>query len=587
MNYLVLVKEVKVIPILNEKTTIFEISQCEFRPFYIHNTPNILKFQSLIENTLSSGGFFFSYKYPLSLSLQKQNENIQYDPDFLWNLNFLKPLMQQKIAQEWWIQLIQGFVYNSKDFPMYYTLISRRQIRRAGTLNAHRGANSDGFVANFVETELIISFGSLTASHLQIRGSVPVLWSRKGVSSTINKSQQMSTKSFLLHFEYLKKNYGQITCVNLMTNQQQNENQKDLFYKQFEFSWLENNEEISNHYAGYFESAKRFLNTSQKDAYRQQIYCIILGEDYDSQDNLQYQVELLQLIKKREIEYTKSHDIKLFLCTWNVNSFEPSDFKHNLLKIFNKNKQEAEIIIICLQELVELNSKNIMTSTNEKQLAIEKWISSIQYNLGDTLYFLVGQYNMVGIETIIFAHIKIKDYISNVEYDNVKSGFANKLGNKGSVVVRFNVFDTSVSFNANNISELMKYQVIQKYKEPPINFLPSYKFDKVSNEYDRSKKQRVPSWCDRILYQDNENENNNIAQDFKFYESIMSLKNSDHKPVVGLLQIQVKEINEDKKEQILHEILEQQENQTEYVFENFYHQNEEQNGKNSIQLQFI
>ena len=85
-----------------------------------------------------------------------------------------------------------------------------------------------------------------------------------------------------------------------------------------------------------------------------------------------------------------------------------------------------------------------MTSTIEKQNARTNWIESILYNIGSSHYFLVGQFNMVGIETLIFAQKQLKDYISDVEYDNIKTGFGGKLGNKGTVAVRFDVFNTSI-----------------------------------------------------------------------------------------------------------------------------------------------
>lgn len=37
-------------------------------------------------------------------------------------------------------------------------------------------------------------------------------------------------------------------------------------------------------------------------------------------------------------------------------------------------------------------------------------------------------------------------------------------------------------------------EVLESYTEAPITFLPTYKYDNNSDQYDTSKKQRTPSW---------------------------------------------------------------------------------------------
>ena len=37
-----------------------------------------------------------------------------------------------------------------------------------------------------------------------------------------------------------------------------------------------------------------------------------------------------------------------------------------------------------------------------------------------------------------------------------------------------------------------------EYREGAIDFLPTYKYDVGSAEYDTSEKRRIPAWCDRL-----------------------------------------------------------------------------------------
>jgi phosphatidylinositol-bisphosphatase len=71
------------------------------------------------------------------------------------------------------------------------------------------------------------------------------------------------------------------------------------------------------------------------------------------------------------------------------------------------------------------------------------------------------------------------------------------------------------------------------FSEASITFPPTYKFDPNSNVYDTSKKRRVPSWTDRILFKTDDN-----IRCLK-YTSVPSLDCSDHRPTFGQYEVVV------------------------------------------------
>lgn len=92
--------------------------------------------------------------------------------------------------------------------------------------------------------------------------------------------------------------------------------------------------------------------------------------------------------------------------------------------------------------------------------------------------------------------------------------------------------------------EMKKKGAFFGFKEGPIIFYPTYKFDKGTNEYDTSEKQRIPSWTDRILYQSD----SDIPELEQLnYSSIFDMIYSDHKPVFSTFKSQVEFVDEAKK----------------------------------------
>ncbi|GAA5862309.1 hypothetical protein JCM3774_004859 [Rhodotorula dairenensis] len=67
---------------------------------------------------------------------------------------------------------------------------------------------------------------------------------------------------------------------------------------------------------------------------------------------------------------------------------------------------------------------------------------------------------------------------------------------------------------------------LRDFEEAEITFPPTYKYDHFTDRYDTSEKQRTPSWCDRILWRTDKEEDVQ-CQFYRQFDANMS----DHKPV--------------------------------------------------------
>ncbi|SPQ18154.1 b2308100-bce0-45c7-bb3e-237ae9db2810 [Thermothielavioides terrestris] len=86
------------------------------------------------------------------------------------------------------------------------------------------------------------------------------------------------------------------------------------------------------------------------------------------------------------------------------------------------------------------------------------------------------------------------------------------------------------------------------YSEARITFMPTYKFDIGTDEYDSSEKARIPAWTDRIL-----RKGSNLRQ--LAYNSA-PLRFSDHRPVYAVFECTVNIVNEKLRDKIGREIYE-------------------------------
>ncbi|GBC06667.1 hypothetical protein RclHR1_00070034 [Rhizophagus clarus] len=217
-----------------------------------------------------SDAFFFSYELDITTSLQKKYAKgfpkkelplwEQADKRFWWNEHMLKGFIELEL-HAWILPIMQGYVQcelcqiDEQEFD--FILVSRRSRERAGLRYQRRGINEDGAVANFVETEQILSIEIEGINHdvsfLQIRGSIPLFWSQSPYSlkpkPVLERSANENAQAFKEHFNKLNEMYGHISCINLteLTNREaivgsayreaveRLEDEKNIEYIEFDF----------------------------------------------------------------------------------------------------------------------------------------------------------------------------------------------------------------------------------------------------------------------------------------------------------------------------------------------------------------
>ncbi|CAO3663318.1 unnamed protein product [Rhizopus stolonifer] len=204
----------------------------------------------LLQRHLNSNTFYFSYKYNLTLSIQKQaelsavngtNDWRKADERFFWNKHLctkkINASQKMRVGHDFSafiLPIIQGFisihstVINHR--AVKFGLISRRSQERAGTRYFSRGLDELGNASNFVETEQILlcdDYHSLVEqqllcfSHVQTRGSVPAIWRqipniRYTPQLWIHSDISQVIEASRAHFDQQLDYYGRQILVNLV-----------------------------------------------------------------------------------------------------------------------------------------------------------------------------------------------------------------------------------------------------------------------------------------------------------------------------------------------------------------------------------
>ena len=292
-------------------------------------------------------------------------------------------------------------------------------------------------------------------------------------------------------------NYLNLNCDNLFNNREKFFGPtKNKFKRKFIDSWADNGDEISIQYAGTastittvtkngghnlygmiqhgIATVTRLYQGSFEDGFKQKCFDIFLMKT--NNDEL-INPEISNEMRIREKEYTKYNNYIIFIGSWNIggkkfnNVIDVSnwliDFKNHLNfnnSNFEKNELKPDIYFIGFEEIVDLNATNIMYASNTekknniKSIMSEAFSSIPRSNDDNDPYVLIKELDLIGIYFLTYVKQSIMKNIKNVDTQFIKTGLMGSVGNKGSVLVRFNINDTTFAISCNHLTAGSQYQ---------------------------------------------------------------------------------------------------------------------------------
>lgn len=197
-----------------------------------------------LKKLFCDGSFYYSRDFDISNILQERGliNRVEYtvdnlDQKFIWNLNLISEIVQLRnriTAEEkplfdggkFLTFTMRGFcktiVANESESPTALTIISRVSTENKENIFGLQGIDGEGRVANFIETEIIVTTSRYIFAYTQTRGNVPLSWEvvegqlLHGKKIKLNRSPEFTQAAFDKHFDDLASKYGVVSVVNLV-----------------------------------------------------------------------------------------------------------------------------------------------------------------------------------------------------------------------------------------------------------------------------------------------------------------------------------------------------------------------------------
>jgi inositol polyphosphate 5-phosphatase INPP5B/F len=155
---------------------------------------------------------------------------------------------------------------------------------------------------------------------------------------------------------------------------------------------------------------------------------------------------LTYTIHFRETEFTKQADCSIFCGSWNVNAKKQEGSLQDWLL---PTAARADIYAVGFQEIVDLNAMNVALNSNNTQQRAQFWSDTIMDCLNTQSgfsYRKIEEKYMVGLYLVIFVKESLLGKVRDIRSSNLGVGIMGLLGNKGGVLIRFSLYDSTICF---------------------------------------------------------------------------------------------------------------------------------------------
>ncbi|CAF2815728.1 unnamed protein product [Rotaria sp. Silwood2] len=274
-------------------------------------------------------------------------------------------------------------------------------------------------------------------------------------------------------------------------------------------------------------------------------------------------------LKEREDEYTCYKQFNVLVGTFNVNNRQvPPNIllEEWLYQVTDNNNKSNQI---CIPDIIAVGFQEIDTSGGAYIYDDKKKEDEWEQIVRKTIKSCYEKNNEENVKFELLNRVRLMEVVRKWKISDHDIIFW-----CGDMNYRISQPNEQVRQAINELStvplhekdqlrcEMKLNNIFTNYYEPPINFLPTYKFDINTDNYDTSEKLRTPSWTDRILYRSKRskvlNDNQNELETIKtiHYSCAKNIKFSDHRPVSGLYLVVIKyECDEKRSNRIREELI--------------------------------